>query len=225
MGKCISQLPDDIENQTITNIEETSILSLNRELLYYCSLKRKTQIIELIQSSDFKNCNINFQCGNGWAPLLHVCQSTYRLDNENDTQQIIKFLISQGANINLSNSMNWTPLLFSVKNNDYKSVKLLIKNGAKIDCQNKIGYNSLMYAVINNNDKMLVLLLANLSHHASFIDACYDRTIWDYVVKNSMCESILGMYARKCVKDIIKNENKYLCKDILIIITQYLGFI
>ena len=77
------------------SLEEKSrqkILGLSRELLYYCSLKKKAQIIELIQSFDFKDCNINFQCGNGWSPLLQVCQSTYETFNENDTQEIIKFI-------------------------------------------------------------------------------------------------------------------------------------
>ena len=228
MGNCTSRSLNNIKKTSlIMSLEEKSrqkILGLSRELLYYCSLKKKAQIIELIQSFDFKDCNINFQCGNGWSPLLQVCQSTYETFNENDTQEIIKFIISRGADVNLSNCMKWTPLMFSVKNNDNKSVKLLIKNGAKIDCQNKIGYTSIMYATINNNDKMLVLLLANLSHHASFMDTCYDKTIWDYVVKNSKCENILKMYTRKCVKDIIKNENKYLCKDVLLIICEYLGF-
>jgi ankyrin repeat protein len=228
MGNCFSQSLNNIENSSpitcLKEIKKQKTLGFSRELLYYCSLKKKAQIIELIQSFDFKDCNINFQCGNGWSPLLQVCQSTYGTFNENDTQEIIKIIISRGADVNLSNCMKWTPLMFSVKNNDYKSVKLLIENGAKIDCQNEIGYTSIMYATINNNDKMLVLLLANLSHHASFMDTCYDKTIWDYVAKNSKCEDILKMYARKCVKDIIKNENKYLCKDVLLIICEYLGF-
>jgi|TARA_B110000914_G_C15432906_1_gene432293 ankyrin repeat protein len=228
MGNCFSQSLNNIENSSpitcLKEIKKQNILGFSRELLYYCSLKKKAEIIELIQSFDFKDCNINFQDGNGWSPLLQVCQSIYGIINENDTQEIIKIFISRGADVNLSNCMKWTPLMFSVKNNDYKSVKLLIENGAKIDCQNAIGYTSIMYSTINNNDKVLVLLLANLSHHASFMDTCYDKTIWDYVVKNSKCEDILKMYARKCVKDITKNENKYLCKDVLLITCEYLGF-
>ena len=228
MGNCFSESLNKIENPSpITCLKEKKkqkTLGFSRELLYYCSLKKKTQIIELIQSVNFNNCNINFQCGNGWSPLLQVCQSTYGTLNENDTQEIIEFIISRGADVNLSNCMKWTPLMFSVKNNDLNSVKILIKNGAEINCQNKIGYTPIMYATIINNDKMLVLLLANLSHHASFMDTCYDKTIWDYVGKKSKCETILKMYARKCVKDIIKNENKYLCKGVLHITCEYLGF-
>tara|TARA_B100000929_G_scaffold120498_1_gene95507 strand:- start:12914 stop:13585 length:672 start_codon:yes stop_codon:yes gene_type:complete len=222
MGNCTSQSLNTVEN---SSSKRQTIFGFSRELLYYCSLKKKNKIIDLINSNYFNKCNINFQCGNGWSPLLQVCQSTYQIHNENDTQQIIKFLLFNGADINLSNCMNWTPLMFSVKNNDYKSVKLLIENGAEIDYRNKIGFTSIMYAIINNNDKILVLLLANLSYHVSFMDTCYDKTIWDYVVKKSKCEAILNVYARKCVKDIIKNENKYLCKDILNIICKYLAFI
>jgi ankyrin repeat protein len=120
--------------------------------------------------------------------------------------------------------MKWTPLMFSVKNDDLNNVKILIKNGAEINCQNKIGYTPIMYAVINNNDKILTLLLSNLSTQASFIDTCYDKTIWDYVKKKSKCEMILKMYAKKYVKNIIKNENKYLCKGVLHITCEYLGF-
>ena len=231
MGNCSSQSLNNIENPSpITCLEEISkqkkqkTLGFSRELLYYCSLKKKPQIIQLIQSVDFKNCNINFQCGNGWTPLLHACQSTYGTFNKNDTQEIIEFIISQGADVNLSNCMKWTPLMFSVKNDDLNSVKILIKNGSEINCQNKIGYTPIMYAVINNNDKILTLLLSNLSTQASFIDTCYDKTIWDYVKKKSKCEMILKMYAKKYVKNIIKNENEYLCKGVLHIICEYLGF-
>ena len=232
MGSCSSQSLNvfDENSNTLTYFEkkkqELKILGQSRELLYYCSLKKTTTIINIIQSVDFDGCNINFQCGNGWTPLLHVCQSTYGTKYENDTQKIIKCLLSHGADVNLSNCMKWTPLMFSIKNNDLNSVIMLIKNGAQINCQNKIGYTPIMHAVMNNNDKILSLLLYNFysSCHVSFTERCYDKSIWDYVEKNSKCEMLLKMYANKCVKDIIKNENKYLCTDVLYIVCDYLGY-
>ena len=225
MGCCSSQS----QSQSLNNIQNSISFirkSQNRELLYYCSIKSKTTIINIIQSVKFDGCiiNINLQCGNGWTPLLHVCQSTHGIKNENDTQKIIRFLLSYGADINLSNHMKWTPLIFSVKNNDEKSVKLLIENGAEINCQNTMGYTPIIYAAMNNNHILLNLLLSNSLHLVSFIERCNDKTIWDYVDKNSKCEKILYNYSDKCRKIITECENKFLCTGVLFIICDYLGY-
>ena len=64
---------------------------------------------------------------------------------ENDANKLTK-MIGLGADVNMVNSDNRSPLMLAVKGKQIDCLKVLIANNAEIDLANKYGYTALMFA-------------------------------------------------------------------------------
>ena len=69
------------------------------------------------------------------------------------------FLIERGADVNSSDSDNWTPLLNSAKNGNAELVRVLIEKRAMIDARDSGNFTSLMWACYKNRTDCVKLLL------------------------------------------------------------------
>ncbi len=75
--------------------------------------------------------------------------------------EITKFLISQGADLNLASSKGETALHYAVAKNNYFKVNLLISKGAALDVLSSDQLSPLHIATINRNKNLVETLLIN----------------------------------------------------------------
>jgi ankyrin repeat protein len=79
----------------------------------------------------------------------------------NLTKDMLNNLIEKGANINIQDDKENTPLHWAVINNNKPTVKLLLNNkDINLDIQDKDGYTPLHFAAENNDKKIVELLLS-----------------------------------------------------------------
>ncbi|MEY2631102.1 MAG: hypothetical protein RLZZ469_2000 [Bacteroidota bacterium] len=89
---------------------------------------------------------------NGFSPLILAC---YRGNNE-----VAKFIISQGADINAKSDMGSALMACIVKGNN-EIAQFLIANKADLNLVDNQGTTALMYAVQFKNTAIIKLLLTN----------------------------------------------------------------
>jgi uncharacterized protein len=89
---------------------------------------------------------------NGFSPLILAC---YRGNNE-----VAKFIITQGADINTKSDMGTALMACIVKGNN-EIAQFLIANKADLNLVDSQGTTALMYAVQFKNTAIIKLLLAN----------------------------------------------------------------
>ena len=87
--------------------------------------------------------DVNTKDINGNTLLMHTCSN-------NNSQNTLRYLIEQVADINASNNKGETALICASKNNCKDNIKLLLENNAKTDIQDKDGNTALMHAVYND---------------------------------------------------------------------------
>ena len=81
-------------------------------------------------------------------------------------EEIIKFLIENGADVNFQTedgwtSYGWTALMSAVEQGNIEISKLLIENGADVNLQNENGWSALKYAIKQRNIEISKLLIDN----------------------------------------------------------------
>ncbi|ORX42191.1 ankyrin [Piromyces finnis] len=87
---------------------------------------------------------INYEDDQGGIPLILACQ--------NGDLTIVKYLISEGANINQNNKNHDTPLTVTCKNWKEEVIHYLIDQGANVNQENKNGDTPLMIICKNCNN-------------------------------------------------------------------------
>lgn len=73
--------------------------------------------------------------------------------------EIVKYLIKRGANVNALYDEHYSPLMSAVGNNNVEMVKLLLENGANINLKDKYGNDVLFKAVDTLNLDLIKLLI------------------------------------------------------------------
>lgn len=88
-----------------------------------------------------------------WTPLH---RATFHC-NEN----MVRFLLSKGAEVNAVNDSGMTPLEWAVgcDNDNELMVKLLLDNGAEVNVHRSSGYTPLLEAISRGKEKIVKLLL------------------------------------------------------------------
>jgi len=75
--------------------------------------------------------------------------------------EIVKLLISNGADVNAKDSTGYTPLMYAIWSEKTETAKLLINNGADVNAKDSTGYTPLMYAIWSEKTEMAKLLISN----------------------------------------------------------------
>ena len=73
----------------------------------------------------------------------------------------VKFLLANGANVNVTDNMKWTALHHAVTSGGVEVSKLLVENGADINAKTFNSATVLMRAVQGSDSKVVSFLLEN----------------------------------------------------------------
>jgi len=82
----------------------------------------------------------------GWTPLMHAIGY--------NNAEIVKLLITAGAQIDAQDNDGWTPLMIAASNDNPEIVKLLIAAGAQIDAQDNDGRTARDIAILYNRKEI-----------------------------------------------------------------------
>ena len=74
------------------------------------------------------------------------------------SEEIVRYLIFKGANVNASNSNKLTPLHIVTRRKNVPIAKILLKEGAEVNCQDESGFTPLHYAAKENSMDLVHLL-------------------------------------------------------------------
>jgi len=96
-----------------------------------------------------KNADINYVSDEGTALMAAVVKGNLEL---------VKVLLINTANPNLTNSNGTTALMYAVQFNNYEIAKLLLEYKADKTLMNNEGKTAFEYAVFSNNDKLITIL-------------------------------------------------------------------
>ena len=113
---------------------------------------------------------------------------------QNKHLDIVKLLITNGANINFANNKDETPLLTALRNRYFDMARYLIKKGSDLKAQDIAGNNAFTYAVISKQEDIALKAIKYV-----------DTTQW---VDSSIFEGTLEPYEYYIQK--IKDEYKFI---------------
>ena len=99
---------------------------------------RKGDISSLRYSIEIENKDPNSQNSFGWSPM-HIASSHGNID-------IVRYLTTQGCNIDIKRKDEWTPLHCACKNGHYRVVEYLVTKGADVNAIQKEGLTPLYLA-------------------------------------------------------------------------------
>lgn len=77
---------------------------------------------------------------------------------ESGDARLIRRLLENGADINISDAQGWTPLMKAAKNHHLKAVAELITSGANLNAETRNGWNALSIAVKAGSPQIIALL-------------------------------------------------------------------
>jgi ankyrin repeat protein len=113
------------------------------------NLKALSRLIE--KGGDVNSCSIK----NSNCTALHVASYC-------GYEDIVNYLLENGADVNLGNDLGYTPLMASSRQGYIKIVDLLIKYGANINQLDKEGFSALVFAAgYSENSKVTSTLIKN----------------------------------------------------------------
>ena len=109
-------------------------------------------------------CDIHRRTHAGWTPLHQACHSGCDED-------IIVYLLRQGADVDAQDDANYTPLMYAAQENQANVCKLLISYGANLGIVNLEGETCLSIAFINERNGVIKILLTSQADYHFKTDA------------------------------------------------------
>ncbi|OHS99370.1 hypothetical protein TRFO_34181 [Tritrichomonas foetus] len=103
------------------------------------ALQNSPDVLDYLLS---QNVDINFIIDEDKTPLI---DATIRKKPE-IVKAILKHFEIDKDDINQSDSLGWTPLLFAASNGSFEICKMLIQKGADVNCHSSHGFSPLMAA-------------------------------------------------------------------------------
>jgi ankyrin repeat protein len=100
-------------------------------------------IKEVQRLLDDEGVNVNSKSTSGITALMLVCSlnKDYKYRAE-----MVNFLISRGANVNIGDNMGRTPLIMASIHNDVEMAKLFLEKGANVDAKTNKGVKAMTFA-------------------------------------------------------------------------------
>ena len=119
-------------------------------LMLACKNKNVSVVNCLLQNG----ANVVLTSDNGWTALHFV------VDGFNDSSEILRSLLNNGADVNARSVDNETPLMVASQSSDVETVTLLIEQGAYVDLQDE-KYNTALHNAVSSNTEEIVGTLLN----------------------------------------------------------------
>ena len=128
------------------------------------------------------NADVNAKDALGRTPLGIAAEKGHA--------EVVKFLIENGAEVNITDSSDNTPLIFIIhKTGNLEITERLLERGAIVNAQNRTGETALMYAAWRGHSEIVRLLLA---YHA------------DVTLKNKQGDTALTLAESKKHLEIVQ---------------------
>ena len=118
-------------------------------LMLACKNKNVSVVNCLLQNG----ANVVLTSDNGWTALHFV------VDEFNDSSEILRSLLNNGADVNARSIDNETPLMVASQSSDVETVTLLIEQGAYVDLQDEKDNTALHNAVSRKSEEIVGTLL------------------------------------------------------------------
>ncbi|KAG4096714.1 ankyrin [Neocallimastix lanati (nom. inval.)] len=135
---------------------DVNIISNNKwnVLMTACYYSEDIELIRLLL--DEAKPNINQQINEGWTALMIALRYNKNIN-------ISKFLIENGADVNLVSDDKWNALMHACYHvEDLELIKLLMEAGSNLNQQSNAGWTALMYSIrYNRNAKVSEILIEN----------------------------------------------------------------
>ena len=150
----------DTMYSSITKVGNTSLFFYGINNLHICPSFNTRMLFSSIRNGmieavkfilENSTLQINTKDSKQNTPLIDACRSGFI--------EIVKYLISKGADIHIKNKDGYSALLFSVVYEQYEIAKYLIDNGANIEDSNKDGRTVLAFAVLKENIPFIKYLI------------------------------------------------------------------
>lgn len=149
-------------NLTNTNNDNALMLAIRNNNLYLTK-KLIDKKINLNHQNKFGETSIHILLNNIYPYKdEYTEQDIYYLDINPDklknTKDLLKILISKGANLNIKSLDGTTPLMIAAEKGHIDIVKFLVENGARVDEKNKNGESAFEIAKKYYNPKITIYL-------------------------------------------------------------------
>ncbi|XP_003427258.1 putative ankyrin repeat protein RF_0381 [Nasonia vitripennis] len=131
------------------------------------------------------------------VPLFSICLDSYdcavnarndkvlkalgcnRIRSDDDNRKLVKMLLDAGADVNVKDLFECSPIHCAVYTGDLELVNILIDAGADVNGHNDLGVTALHYAVLCRNVSMVQLLLnRGALANASYNNVCEPPLFW-----------------------------------------------
>ena len=119
--------------------------------MYSCRYGELAEIKTILEEFKTKEIDINVQDVNQKTGLYHAV--------ENNQESVVKHLLENNVNANLSNYHNSTPLHISSQRGYVRITELLLSNGAKTDLRDNDGDTPLLCCAFGGNVEIAKMLL------------------------------------------------------------------
>lgn len=121
----------------------------NEQLFNLIRTNEPRDIEDLLKNNS--NININQKNQHGSTPLILATYSGHL--------KIVKILIENGADINLTSNDKTTPLIWATVGSHTAIVRYLLNNNADINAKDKHGFTALMWAASKSNESLIKIFL------------------------------------------------------------------
>jgi len=144
-----------------------------------------------------KGADVNKFDKNGYNPIMNCMlpvqsKSLVKEPDVNDKNQIVNFLIQNGASVNVKNDKGITPLLTLMQCGDIDVIKECLRNGGDLTIKNKIGMNGLHYASTRLNNILEFVLSVNSSVNLDTEDNS-GKTAISHAIKVGKWDNVLSL--------------------------------
>ena len=151
----------------------------NESPLHYSASHGNLEISKLLLekgSTAINNSSVSKYDGfvGNWTPLHLACLKSH--------PGIVQLLLDHGADIEVRDGVQRTPLILSVEGRDIRVVRVLVENGADINAQAIRGYTALLWAARSDFEEMVNYLI----DIGASIEPDKLHTAFDMAVSNGM---------------------------------------
>jgi len=150
----------NIPNKTVQQTIELRVIVIEIQLLFpqyvndttFKSFIFKTNSIDKLPEADdiYSNIIASQMESNDFNILMYA--------SKQGNLNLIHFLLSKGADINIQGKNGWTALMFAVNENHKNITKFLLKNNADTDLQNNNGNTALIIAKEKGYEEIVKIL-------------------------------------------------------------------
>jgi len=130
------------------SVNKIDVFQKKTALMYASSYSNSDSTERTVQLICNYSTDIDFRNINGETALMYASK-------DNDTVNAVKILLDNGADINLSDNLDYTPLMLSISNINIDIVKILLQNKANMEIYNKYGDSALDLAIYDDGDENL----------------------------------------------------------------------